>query len=145
MRSPACEFHPHAGPNGTTAPSGVVISSRRSQNFRIPGHEYALTILSTVTSRPNPTRIICDAGRKTIAGEIAPESAGIPNVKSVGLSAEHGKLELGAPSETPRVGDKFEMIVGYADVTVALHDVFYGIRDGKVEAVWPILGRGKLQ
>ena len=127
------------------AGGGVLCDTNYVQNFRIPGHEYALTVLATVTSRPNSTRIICDAGRKTIAGEVAPESAGVPNVKSVGLSAEHGKLELEAPSETPRVGDKFEMIVGYADVTVALHDDFYGIRDGKVEAVWPILGRGKLQ
>lgn len=115
------------------------------KGFRIPGHEYALTVLATVTSRPNPTRIVCDAGRKTLAGEVAPEAAGVPNVKSVGLSAEHGKLELESPSDTPRVGERIELVVGYADVTVALHDVFYGIRDGKVEAVWPILGRGKLQ
>jgi hypothetical protein len=43
------------------------------------------------------------------------------------------------------VGDRIEWIVAYGDVTVALHDVFYGIRDGRVEVVWPILGRGKLQ
>ena len=128
------------------AGGGVLGDLNYSRNFRVPGHEHALTVLSTVTSRPTPTRIICDAGRKTMSTEAGPpEPAGIANVKSVGLSAEHGKIELEAPGETPRVGDKIEWIVAYGDVTVALHDVFYGIRDGRVEVVWPILGRGKLQ
>ena len=43
------------------------------------------------------------------------------------------------------MGDKIELIVGYGDVTVALHDELYGIRNGCVEAAWPILARGKLR
>jgi D-serine deaminase-like pyridoxal phosphate-dependent protein len=128
------------------AGGGVLGDLNYSRNFHVPGLEHALTALATVTSRPTPTRIICDAGRKTMSTEAGPpEPVGLPGVKSVGLSAEHGKIELEAPIETPRVGDKIELVVGYADVTVALHDVFYGIRDGRVEVVWPILARGKLQ
>jgi D-serine deaminase-like pyridoxal phosphate-dependent protein len=109
-------------------------------------HPYALTVLATVTSRPAPTRIICDAGRKTMSeGAADPAPIGISGVESVGLSAEHGKVELAEPSETPRVGDKIEFVIGYSDVTVALHDEIYGIRDGIVETVWPLLGRGRLQ
>ena len=43
-------------------------------------------------------------------------------VESVGLSAEHGTVKLIESSETPRVGDKIEFVIGYSDVTVALHD-----------------------
>ena len=52
-------------------------------------HPYALTVLATVTSRPAPTRIICDAGRKTMSeGAADPAPIGISGVESVGLSAE---------------------------------------------------------
>ena len=35
--------------------------------------------------------------------------------------------------------------VGYTDTTVHLHEELYAVRDGRVEAVWPVLGRGKLR
>ena len=109
-------------------------------------HPYALTILATVTSRPTPTRIICDAGKKTMSGDSAlPEPLGLPQVSSLGLSAEHGKIELAAPSPTPRLGDKIEFVPGCVDTTVVLHDELYGIRGGLVETVWPLLARGRLQ
>jgi D-serine deaminase-like pyridoxal phosphate-dependent protein len=109
-------------------------------------HEYALFILATVTSRPNPYRIVCDAGKKTMSSDAAvPEPVGVGKVKSVSLSAEHGKIELEEPNTTLKVGDKIEFVVGYGDTTVHLHEEMYGIRDGKVEVVWPILGRGKLR
>ncbi|MCE2438812.1 MAG: DSD1 family PLP-dependent enzyme [Candidatus Latescibacteria bacterium] len=109
-------------------------------------HEYALTVLSTVTSRPTPARIICDAGKKTMSSDAAvPEPIGIPNVTSVALSAEHGKIELSVPAQTPRVGETIEFVAGYSDTTVVLHDELYGIRDGAVEAVWPLPARGRLQ
>jgi D-serine deaminase-like pyridoxal phosphate-dependent protein len=66
-------------------------------------------------------------------------------VRSVGLSAEHATIELQAPSATPQVGDKIEFVVGYTDTTVHLHEELYAVRDGRVEAVWPVVGRGKLR
>ena len=96
--------------------------------------------------RPTPTRIVCDAGRKTMSAELAEsEPVDIPGVEKVWLSAEHGTIELGAPLVEPRVGDQIEFVVGYSDLTVALHDELIGIRDGRVETVWPLLGRGRLQ
>ncbi|MDA1190920.1 MAG: DSD1 family PLP-dependent enzyme [Candidatus Poribacteria bacterium] len=109
-------------------------------------HDYALTILSTVTSRPTPDRVICDAGKKTMSSDGAtPEPLGLPPIKSVGLSAEHGTLRLEEPGDTPRLGDKIEFIVGYSDTTVVLHDVMYAVRGGVIEEVWELTGRGKLQ
>jgi hypothetical protein len=43
------------------------------------------------------------------------------------------------------VGDTLDFIVGYGDETVCLHDRLYGIRDGVVEAVWDIEGRGRIR
>jgi D-serine deaminase-like pyridoxal phosphate-dependent protein len=105
----------------------------------------ALTILATVTSRPNPTRIILDAGRKAMSCDMAmPAPLGLPRIAEIKLSAEHGKIELAAPSDTPRIGDKIELTCGYSDSTVFLHDQIVAIRKGRIEAIWPLLARGKL-
>ena len=66
-------------------------------------------------------------------------------VRAARLSAEHGTIELNDPSDTPRVGDRLEWIVGYSDTTVHLHEEIYATRKGRIEAVWPILGRGKIR
>ena len=109
-------------------------------------HEFALTVLSTVTSRPTPTRIICDAGKKTMSMDAAvPRPVGIADVEGVALSAEHGIITLVKASDTPRLGDVVEFIVGYSDTTVFLHDAMYACRDGVVEIVWDLPGRGKLR
>jgi len=109
-------------------------------------HPFAMTVLATVVSRPTPTRIVTDAGFKTMGtAQALPEPKDVAHVRSVKLSAEHGAIELEVPNTTIRVGDKIEWYVGYTDSTVVLHDVLYGVRRGVVEAAWPILGRGKLQ
>jgi D-serine deaminase-like pyridoxal phosphate-dependent protein len=108
--------------------------------------EPALTVLSTVTSRPAADRIICDAGFKA-AGKGAPDpelmGSGIPY--SVSFSAEHGVITLSQEVLQPRVGDTIEFVPGYSDAVIFLHDYLYAIRDGFVETIWPIIGRGKLQ
>lgn len=136
-------FHP--GVTEIQAGGGIFndVVYRQTLGLDLP---YALTILSTITSRPTPTRIICDAGKKTMSGDSAlPEPLGLPQVQSLGLSAEHGKIELTAPSSTPHLGDKIEFAPGCVDTTVVLHDELYGIRKGMVETVWPLLARGRLQ
>lgn len=104
-------------------------------------HEFALTMLTRVVSRPSETRVIVDGGFKTMSVQ-----HGIPRpidlqVKSVALSAEHGTLELAMPSARPAVGDLVAFIPGYTDSTVCLHDEMCALREGKLQAVWPIPGR----
>lgn len=108
--------------------------------------EPALFVRSMVTSRPAPTRIICDAGFKTLPrGFVTPKVLGIDDVAQVAFSAEHGVITLDQPNTALQVGDTFDFIVGYGDATVFLHEQIYGVRQGLVEACWPILGRGKLR
>ncbi|MFA5028011.1 MAG: alanine racemase, partial [Candidatus Methylomirabilota bacterium] len=108
-------------------------------------HEYALTIWTTVISRPTPTRIVCDAGWKEMGRHPnLPQPLGLGAMKTLTLSAEHGTLELEQSAERPGVGERVGFVAGYSDSTVFLHDHLYGLRDGQVEVVWPILGRGKI-
>ena len=109
-------------------------------------HEFALTVLTTVISRPTPTRVILDAGKKTFSSDQTPPRAlDYPDAAPLRLSAEHATLELAAASATPAVGDRVRCVIGYGDTTVHLHETMVGVRDGRVEIVWPILGRGRLQ
>jgi D-serine deaminase-like pyridoxal phosphate-dependent protein len=103
---------------------------------------YALTVISTVTSRPNKFRIVCDAGRKAMSTDAAlPAPIGPFQLARMRFSAEHTTIDLDCPDETLQIGDPLEFVVGYSDTTVFLHDQLVGIRDGRVEIVWPIWGR----
>ncbi len=104
--------------------------------------ECSLVGLVTVISRPTSTRIVTDAGRKALNPDMAgPLPRNLPNVKSYSLHAEHGVIALSEPADTPRVGDKIEIMVGYGDWTVFLHDEVFGHRNGRVEEVWTIAPR----
>ncbi len=105
----------------------------------------ALTVLTTVTSRPTPSRIILDAGKKALSSDGAsPEPRGVPGVRALALSAEHATIELEADAVAPVVGDHVELAVGYSDTTVHLHEWMLGVRRGKVETAWRVAGRGRL-
>jgi D-serine deaminase-like pyridoxal phosphate-dependent protein len=111
-------------------------------------HECALTVVTTVISRPTPTMVVTDGGFKTFGTTHGlPVPLGIPSerIDRLSLSAEHGRLLLREPSDTPAIGDRLEFVVGYSDSTVFLHDTLYGVRGDTVQAAWPIAGRGKLQ
>jgi D-serine deaminase-like pyridoxal phosphate-dependent protein len=109
------------------------------------GTDCSLFIQSTVTSRPTSMRAIIDSGRKTLNGEVSmPEVQNCPGIHLTELSAEHGYLELKDPNNPLMTGDRVNLIVGYGDWTVFLHNQLVGVRKGRVEIVWDILGRGKL-
>jgi D-serine deaminase-like pyridoxal phosphate-dependent protein len=106
----------------------------------------ALTLLTTVTSRPTADRMILDAGRRAIdPSQKPPTLRGVEGVKGIRFSAEHGVVSLKGPSEWPRVGDRLELEVNYTDQAVHLHESLFGIRDGVVVALWPVACRGRMQ
>lgn len=108
--------------------------------------EPSLFVQSIVTSHPTPKRIIFDVGFKSLpVRTYPPEPLELPEVERMAMSAEHGVVTLKEPDHSVKVGDRFDFMVGYGDATVFLYDRLYGLRDGIVEVVWPILGRGRLQ
>ena len=105
----------------------------------------SLTLLATVVSRPEPTRVIVDAGMKMLTKEFGiPQPIGIEGLEMVGLSEEHGKITAEASVDL-KPGDKIEILPTHCCTTVNLHDRYYGIREGVVESVWEIAARGKSQ
>lgn len=117
-----------------------------TQNCHTALFDPALTVLATVVSRPAAERAVIDAGKKTVNPDLAPPRVkGRPDAIVARMSAEHTVLELGPQSRDLKVGDRIELIVGYHDLTNVLHDEFLVFRDHRLEAVWPITGRGRLQ
>jgi D-serine deaminase-like pyridoxal phosphate-dependent protein len=105
----------------------------------------ALTVLTTVVSRPAPTRVVVDAGLKALAKEFGiPQPIGIEGLEMVGLSEEHGRM-IATEGVDLKPGDKIEILPTHCCTTVNLHDRYYAIRSGIVEAVWEIAARGKSQ
>ncbi len=127
-----------AGVTEIQAGGGIFGDIRYAKKFNVD-HPFALTVLSRVTSRPSPSRIVCDAGRKAMSVDLAlPEPVLSGAVGAMRFSAEHTTIELEAPADSPAVGEALEFIVGYGDTTVFLHDRLIGIRKGRVEIAWDI-------
>ena len=106
----------------------------------------ALSVLATVVSRPNPSRMIVDTGLKVLAKEFGiPQPVGLTGVEMTGLSEEHGKMQVSDENVSLKPGDKLEILPTHCCTTVNLHDRYYGIRNGIVESVWDITARGKAQ
>jgi D-serine deaminase-like pyridoxal phosphate-dependent protein len=105
-------------------------------------------VLCTVVSTPAPGRIIVDGGAKTFAS-YPPVPYGYcvehPEIFLAAVSVEHGHVETGASSHPFRVGERLTFIPLHQEMCLNLHDEMAGIRNGKVEVIWPILGRGKVK
>ena len=125
---------------------GIFADPFYHQKCHVAGLDSALTVLATVVSRPTLDRAVLDSGRKSLNPDVqVPIVKGWPDASVKRLSAEHCELNLGPQSQNLRIGDKVELVVGYADFTTPLHEHFYGFRGDRLETIWPILGRGKLQ
>lgn len=104
----------------------------------------ALTIASTVVSRPTSDRAVLDIGRKSIGIDHGvPQLKGIPGARFESYSEEHTKLQLSDAARDLRPGDIVEVIPGHACTTVNLYDQYLVMRGGVVDAVWPVAARGR--
>ena len=101
----------------------------------------SLTILASVISTRGSNHAVIDCGMKELSAERGLSTVkGLPGVTLKALHAEHGLLELDADLARPlEVGQKIELWVHYSDATVNLHSSLYGVRNGKVEEVFPIV------
>ncbi len=131
-------------------PGSFIFMDTDYRNALGPVYSNALTILSTVISRPTPTRAVVDAGLKSLSIDSGmPEPRGLSGIMYRPGGDEHGILtwgrddmEVNLPLE---VGDRLEFVPSHIDTTVNLHDTYYAYRDGKLEAIWPVAARGKVQ
>ena len=138
--------------NGVTEvqPGSFIFMDTDYRNALGPVYANALTILSTVISRPAPTRAVIDAGLKSLSIDSGmPEPRELPGIKYRPGGDEHGILtweDSALPANVQlAVGDRIELIPSHIDTTINLHDYYYAYRDGKLEAIWPVAARGKVQ
>ncbi len=104
----------------------------------------SLTILTTVLNAQYEGRATTDAGAKACTiNQPWPIVAGETGMSYTSGSDEFGTIRYESPSRVYDVGDKLELIVSHCDPVVNLYDQMYGIRNDRVEAVWPIAARGR--
>lgn len=116
--------------------------------------EHSLFIATTVMSTAAPGQVVVDAGLKSMAVD-----SGLPwvwqreggqrstRLAYVAANDEHGIVRPvpGAGGEMPalpQLGEPLWLVPGHCDPTLNLYDTLVGVRDGKVESLWPISARG---
>lgn len=106
-----------------------------------------LRVITTVVSTPTLDRIIIDGGMKTFASYPPTPYGHIvehPDAKIYGMSVEHGHVDVSECSHRFKVGEQLSVIPLHQGMTSNLHNELVGIRDGEIEAIWQIAGRGKV-
>jgi 3-hydroxy-D-aspartate aldolase len=104
--------------------------------------ENALFILTSVMSHAKPDLAVVDAGLKAQSVDSGlPVVFGRTDVKYTKCSDEHGVVS--DPDGVLKVNDKLKLVPGHCDPTCNVHDWYVGMRNGKVEALWPVSARGK--
>ena len=109
---------------------------------RISEFENALFILTSVMSHTKADKAICDAGLK-----VQSVDSGLPyifnrtDVEYIKCSDEHGVIA--DPGGVLKINEKLKLVPGHCDPTCNVHDYYVGVRNGKVETLWPVSARGK--
>ena len=101
--------------------------------------ENALFILTSVMCHAKPDKAICDAGLKAQSVDSGlPFIYGRDDVKYVKCSDEHGVIE--DKNGVLKINEKLKLVPGHCDPTCNVHDWYVGVRNGKVESIWPVIG-----
>jgi D-serine deaminase-like pyridoxal phosphate-dependent protein len=112
----------------------------------------AASMLVTVVSQTNGTRMIVDGGSKTFSSDR--DSSGgatfgrvvdAPEAAFHKMNEEHGFIDLRGAGRRFEIGQKTRIIPNHICVAVNLHEFVYGVRGDTVEEVWKVEARGKLQ
>ena len=106
----------------------------------------ALTVLTTVISRPNPDRVILDAGSKALSSDHMTSKTegygivcGLPGVKIERLYEEHAIARTDEPLE---VGTRVQVIPNHACTAANLHASAFVVENGSLVDTWSVAARG---
>ncbi len=110
--------------------------------------DLAYTVLATVVSTAVPGHAVVDAGSKALAKEARGEGGGFgflldrPEVRVVGLSEEHGVLELADTTWEPRIGERVRIVPNHVCVSVNLQDRLLAVEEDTY-SILSLEGRGR--
>ena len=103
--------------------------------------ENSLFILTGIMSHTKVDMAICDAGLKAQSVDSGlPVVFGRDDLEYTKCSDEHGVIT--DPNGVLKLNDKLRLIPGHCDPTCNLYDWYVGVRNGKVECLWPVTARG---
>jgi D-serine deaminase-like pyridoxal phosphate-dependent protein len=107
----------------------------------------ALAVITTVLDVPSDTRVVLDAGSKSLPAEMmSPRTRGFgilvdhPHLCLTKLFEEHGLAESERPHGL-QVGDRLAIIPNHACTCVNLHDEYIVYDDGSPLDVWQVRAR----
>lgn len=120
----------------------------------------AVTVLTTVMSTTHSDFAMIDAGYKTLglASNIGHREdpdffwkdmpsygsiQGRPDLWLGSLSGESSTVFYRDPTKKLTLGERLEIVPNNATLVINLHDQIYGVRNGVVEKVFPVTGRGR--
>jgi D-serine deaminase-like pyridoxal phosphate-dependent protein len=151
-------------PNALRAGEIPELTEYRAGEYPMGGHGHllrgthtveqcALRVIATVVSRPDDERCFLDSGSKTLSASVIQTERGssvgyiveYPDARLHGFSEEHGHVDISACSKKPQIGERVTVIPVHPCPCVNEHDELVAIRKGQVEAVWPVLARGKIR
>ena len=109
--------------------------------------ECALHVEVSVISDAVPGQIVIDAGSKTLTSDTAPDPGngaivGMPDADLYTINEEHGYVDVSKLTERPAIGDHLRVIPNHACGCVNLHDGLLAVREGVVDHVIVVGGRG---
>ena len=149
-------FQSHAIPELTESrigeyPVGGLLHLRRGTHTLA---QCALRVVMTVVSRPVPERAILDGGCKALSlattedgerGSVVGHVIEYPDAVFRGATEEHGHLDVSACDRKPEIGERVQVLPVHPCPTVNEHDEMAAVREGRVEAIWPIDARGRIR
>lgn len=106
-----------------------------------PRFEQALFVLATVMSR-HGDRAILDAGLKAFSTDSGLPAPAFTGWQMTNVSDEHAVLRRTRDGPALDLGEKVLLVPSHCDPTVNLHDWLVVMRQGRVEAMWPVDARG---
>lgn len=111
---------------------------------RVTVDDCAVSVLTTVISKPTTDRVVVDAGSKIISpiGDPKPISTASSAIRYRAASSEHGTVDVSEYDGTVEVGDQLEFIVPSVNHSINLVDSLIGVREERVEAIWEVQARG---
>jgi 3-hydroxy-D-aspartate aldolase len=85
---------------------------------------------------------VLDAGLKSMTLESGlPVVSNLSDCRVLQCNDEHSMVE--DSNSVLRINDRVRLIPGHCDPTCNLHDCYVGVRNGVVEAIWPVSARGR--
>jgi D-serine deaminase-like pyridoxal phosphate-dependent protein len=127
-------------PGITESQAGSYVIMDNFHSAMVSDFEHAVTVVTTVVSRPSD-RVIVDAGNKSMGAPALASIVGRDDLLNFRFDEEHGVFAA-TPEAGFRVGDVVELVPGYAPATVNLYDAYHVVEDDRVVDVWPVVPRG---